>query len=181
MATGRGSLSIRCTGVQETIERQHRSWRLKTMEQEKGIWMLQLDVMSDASTILLNASFQCVHKTVLFRHHKKGETKPMSLLSYCLHYALCCMLLSVFKLHFVNSVYFSQCICQPLLKLSNNEVGIACIYLANSTISKRILNRFERFLNEILVMMQQFHKLDFLLYFTGKNKTKQHTPERHIV
>lgn len=25
MATGRGSLSIRCTGVQETIERQQRS------------------------------------------------------------------------------------------------------------------------------------------------------------
>lgn len=38
MATGRGSLSIRCTGVQETMERQHRSWRLKTVEQEEGIW-----------------------------------------------------------------------------------------------------------------------------------------------
>lgn len=47
------------------------------MEQEKGIWMLQLDVMSDASTIPLNASFQCVHKTVVFRQHKKGETKPV--------------------------------------------------------------------------------------------------------
>lgn len=35
MATGRGSLSMRCTGVQETIERQHRSWRLKTVPQDK--------------------------------------------------------------------------------------------------------------------------------------------------
>lgn len=30
MATGSGSLSIRCTGVQETIARQHRSCRLNT-------------------------------------------------------------------------------------------------------------------------------------------------------
>lgn len=30
MATGSGSLSIRCTGVQETMARQHRSCRLNT-------------------------------------------------------------------------------------------------------------------------------------------------------
>lgn len=59
MATGRGSLSIRCTGVQETIERQHRSCRLKTMEQEKGIWMFKLRLMLDASAILFMPSFHC--------------------------------------------------------------------------------------------------------------------------
>lgn len=31
MVTGRGSLSMRCTGVQETMARQQRSCRLKTV------------------------------------------------------------------------------------------------------------------------------------------------------
>lgn len=37
MATGSGNLSMRCTGVHETIERQQRSWRLKTREEGKTV------------------------------------------------------------------------------------------------------------------------------------------------
>lgn len=126
MATGRGSLSIRCTGVQETIERQHRSWRLKTMEQEKGIWMLQLDVMSDASTILLNASFQCVHKTVVFRH-KKGRPSqcpdfhPCKFLTVCtMHFVSCCYQYLSFLLlsqSIFLSVFVSPFSSSPTMKL----------------------------------------------------------------
>lgn len=75
MATGRGSLSMRCTGVQETIERQHRSWRLKTEEQDE-IRKRNMDVMTQSHvkytkkfncrcempTVLFNTSFQYVLK-----------------------------------------------------------------------------------------------------------------------
>lgn len=35
-ARGRGSLSTRWTGVQDTMERQHRSWRLNTKKEREG-------------------------------------------------------------------------------------------------------------------------------------------------
>lgn len=57
MATGRGSLSIRCTGVQETMDRQHRSWRLKTGT-KKG----NMDVTTGCP-VRYSLKFNCRHET----------------------------------------------------------------------------------------------------------------------
>lgn len=66
MATGSGSLSIRCTGVQETMERQHRSWRLKTEKKEK--WMLNIAELRLRIGTKLKQYFQNVqHKCKMTR------------------------------------------------------------------------------------------------------------------
>lgn len=53
-ATGSGSLSTRCTGVQETIERQHRSCRLNTgqMREKKEQVLVKSNILKTIKNIL---------------------------------------------------------------------------------------------------------------------------------
>lgn len=100
MATGRGSLSMRCTGVQETMDRQHRSWRLKTAEQEKGTRMLRQDVTSDTPPVHFDASVQFVLILYYLDVTKSGDEADsvsswIKTFTHCLNYIFCvCFMLN---------------------------------------------------------------------------------------